>query len=434
VKSLLIRAEDKNQWERRTPLVPDDVKWLTDTCGITTFVEQSGKRFFPIEQYQQAGAIACNDMAHGDVIIGVKEIPQQKIIEGKTYIFFSHTIKGQADNMPMLKQLINQKCTLIDYEKITDQENHRLIYFGNYAGDVGALDILWLMGEYWQNQGIPTPFLECQQAIHYHSLTDARQHLLNVGDKIRHDGLPHALTPLVVGILGYGHVSQGAQAIFDCLPTKKIDPTELPALFRGSGKDNRTIFISIFKEEHLVKRRNGSVFNLKEYFQNPELYESQFEKYLPYLTILINAVYWDRRYPRFVTWEALRRLYNQTRPKLNGIADITCDVNGSIECNVKVTNSGEPAYQCDPINQKINSGHRGAGIVVLAVDNLPTELPNDASMFFSHQLRPFIPSIVQADFTKPMPESGLSSELQKAVILYNGDLTPSFHYLKKYLN
>ncbi|HES58997.1 MAG TPA: hypothetical protein ENO18_01080, partial [Caldithrix sp.] len=152
------------------------------------------------------------------------------------------------------------------------------------------------------------------------------------------------------------------------------------------------------------------------------------------ITIIINATFWDRRYPRFVTWKALEELYKiQPKMKLQGIADITCDVNGSIECNVKTTDSGSPAYLIDPITKRFHMGYKGAGIVMLAVDNLPAELPNDASTFFSNQLKKYVVNILKADYKKNLEQSGLHEDIKKAVIVWNGKLCPDYKYLQESL-
>ncbi|MBN2011971.1 hypothetical protein JW960_21765 [candidate division KSB1 bacterium] len=434
MKSLLIRAENKNKWERRTPLVPADVIWLVENHTIPVFVEHSNKRFFQMLEYEQAGATPVNDMMPGDIILGVKEIPISKILDNKTYLFFSHTIKGQHENMPLLRRIMSGNCTLIDYEKITDENDHRLIFFGRYAGDVGAINILWLMGEHWRCHGIDTAFINCKQAIHYHSLQEAELHMREVGAEISKHGLPASLTPVVIGILGYGNVSTGVQTIMECLPVIRIEPEELPGLASRANIDNQHVYLTVFKEEHLVRRKDGAAFNKDDYFNQPERFESQFEQYLPHLTILVNAIYWDDRYPRFVTWEGLKRVATSGTSKLAGIADITCDVGGSVECNVKVTSSSQPAYRINPLNQHIEDGHCGNGIVVLAVDNLPAEIPNDASTFFSKQLKPFIPAILRADFSKSLEKSGLPAEIKKAVIVYKGELMPDYEYLQDYLS
>jgi alpha-aminoadipic semialdehyde synthase len=434
MNSLLIRAEDKNMWERRATIVPDDLKDITAISGVKSYIQKSAKRYFKVEEYKTAGAQEVDDMTLGDVIFGVKEIPVEKILSDKTYLFFSHTIKGQTENMPLLKTILRSKSTLIDYEKITDKDGKRLVYFGPYAGDAGAIDLLWLMGNYWKNKGVVTPFAEVKQALEYRSVSHAKEELLRIGKQIETDGLASEISPLVIGILGYGNVSKGAQGIFNCLPVEYIKADKLKNFIESGNYSNKKVYIVLFEERHIVKRKDGEGFELQDYFQYPENYENNFEQYLPYLTLLVNAVYWEKSYPKFVTWENLNRLFTQTKNvKLSGIADITCDVGGSIECNVKTTDSGEPAYLVNPITKEIKDGVEGEGIVLLAVDNLPAELPADSSTFFSNLLKPFIPDILKADFSQPFDKLELPSEVKRAVIAHRGQLTPTFEYLEKFI-
>jgi alpha-aminoadipic semialdehyde synthase len=435
MKTLLIRAEDKNAWERRAPLVPKDLKEVVKKTGVKAYLQKSEKRFFPEDDYVSAGAQVCADMNPGEVILGIKEIPDEKLLDHKVYAFFSHTIKGQKENMPMLKKIIQGGSTLIDYERVTDSQGHRLIFFGNYAGHAGTLDILHLMGKYWEDHGITTPFSLARRAMDYGSVKRAQHHMVEIGRGIEKHGLNDKLSPLVIGILGYGNVAKGVQEILHCLPVWFIAPEKLPGFFEKGGADSNQVYVSVFREEHLVRHRKNMLFDLQDYYRHPEYYGSDFERYLPYLSILINAIYWDSRYPRLVTWESLRRLYEgPDAPKLCGIADITCDVGGSIECNVKTTNSEMPAYLCNPMDRSITDGHKGEGIVLLAVDNLPAEIPNDASRFFSNQLKAFIGNLVNADYDKSLKKSGLCPEIQRAVIAYKGELTSPYKNLEPWVS
>lgn len=435
MKSMLIRAEDKNIWERRAPLAPGDVREILAETNGRALVEKSSKRIFPEEDYIRAGARICDDMEQGDVVVGVKEIPVEKLRDDRIYLFFSHVIKGQRSNMPMLKRILSGGSTLIDYEKILDEQGRRLIYFGPFAGDAGAIDILWLMGEHWRRQGIRTPLADLRQASRFSSLKEAEVRLREIGARIAAEGLPAKIAPLVIGILGYGNVGSGAERIFNCLPVERLHPRDLKRVAGGDGADPRKVYVTVFKENHLVRHKNNEPFSLEEYYRRPENYVSRFDEHLPHITILVNAIYWDRRYPRFVTWKSLEKIFgNGHKPRLSGIADISCDVDGAIECNVKTTDSGRPAYQCDPITRAVRDGCEGdGGIVVMAVDNLPCELPRDSSVFFSRQLKTFIPNILSADYNAPLEKSGLSPEVRGAVIAYKGELTPSYRYLGKYI-
>ncbi len=167
MRSLLIRAEDKNIWERRSTLVPSDLKKIHNQVEIKSFIEKSEKRYFKEEDFNRAGAESCAGMEPGDIVFGVKEIPEEKILNKKVYLYFSHTIKGQQENMSMLRRIMDSGSSLIDYEKITDEQGRRKVFFGPYAGDAGAIDILWLLGEKWQKAGIQTPFAGVKQALHY---------------------------------------------------------------------------------------------------------------------------------------------------------------------------------------------------------------------------------------------------------------------------
>lgn len=434
MKKVLIRAEDKNPWEKRAPLVPEDVREIMARTGGEVLVQRSDKRFFQEKEYQRAGAGICEDMSPGEIILGIKEIPEEKLLSEKTYLFFSHTIKGQAGNMPLLKKIMDCGSTLIDYERIVDDQNRRLVYFGRYAGDAGALDILALLGENWQQQGLATPFSECRRAVNYASVQEGKDHLCQIGREILDKGLPRELCPLVIGVLGYGNVSAGAQQIVDCLPLRRVAPKDLPFLAKDKEADPHTVYLAVFTEEDLVRPKAGE-FSLSDYYEHPENYQSCFEDYLSHLTILVNAVYWDSRYPKFVTWEGLRRTREEQGKgmKLKAIADISCDVGGAVECTVKTTDTGSPAFLVDPSSGRVTDGHLGEGIVVLAVDNLPAELPNDSSTFFSNQLKGFLPSLIQADLQKPLQDSGLDPEIRRAVIVHKGELPPGYRYLEKHL-
>jgi saccharopine dehydrogenase (NAD+, L-lysine forming) len=434
MKTLLIRAEDKNEWERRAPIVPDDLVQILRKTGARAYVEKSKKRFYQEGEYAAAGAEICEGGCMADVVMGVKEIPVEKIFPGKTYVFFSHTIKGQKANMPLLKKIIDSGATLIDYEKITDKSGKRLVYFGPFAGDAGTIDILSLMGEYWRHKGLKTPFAACKRAHEYMSVAHAKSHIAEIGMELTKKGLPPSLSPMVVGILGYGNVASGARNILESLPHQYVEPDSLID-YLGSGKaDPKTVVISIFKEKDLVQRKDGAPFDLAEYHARPELYQSSVSPVLRHITILVNAVYWESRYPRFVTWKDVEEIYKtEANPKLQGIADISCDTNGSVELNVKSTDSNQPAYLCDPIHHTTEDGHLGEGIVLLAVDNLPCEVPKDSSDFFSRLMAPLVSNLLSADFSSSLEASGLKPELQKAVIVYKGSLNPAYSYLNDHL-
>jgi len=427
-----IRYEDKYEMERRVPLVPRHVKELVDK-GIEFEVEKSGKRVFKDEEYIRAGAKLVDKIKTADVVLGVKEMPVDFFEERKTYIFFSHTIKGQPYNMPMLRRMMGKKVNLIDYERIVDEQGRRLIFFGRFAGLAGMINSLWSLGMRWKEKGYITPFLEIKQTHHYHSLDEAKVAVMKVAEDLKSEKLPQDLSPIVIGITGYGHVSKGAQEILDLLPVKEIPPAGLPRLFDNGNKSDSLIYKVVFEEKHIAKpKQEGKPFVLQEYYDHPELYESQFEQYIPNLTVLMNCMYWDDRYPRIVTKDYLEELF-AGNPRLTVIGDVTCDPDGSIECTHKGTEIEDPVFVYDPFTRKPAMGFKGDGLLVMAVDILPSELPREASQAFSDALVGFMPEIAKTDFNISFDKLLLPFPVKKAMILHNGELTPDYQYLKEYI-
>ncbi len=427
-----IRREDKNEWERRTPLVPQDVQYLIKEKGLKVHVQPSKLRVYSDEEYEKAGAILKEDLSECSAIFCVKEVPKHLFLPGKTYIFFSHTIKGQKYNMPMLAKMMDLKCNLIDYEKITDEKGRRLIFFGRYAGLAGMVDTLWALGERLKSEGLHTPFEKISQAYKYHGLENIKSHLKDIAKEIEKEGLPQDIVPFVVGFAGYGNVSRGAQEILDILPVEEITPAELLSLKKNFASPHK-IYKIVFKEEDMVKPKGNHPFELFDYYNHPEKYEGVFEKYMPHLTVLINAIYWTEKYPRLFTKEFAKKMWQSGNKKLKVIGDISCDIEGAIEMTVKATDIGNPVYVYNPLNSNVSDGVLGEGFVIMAVDNLPCELPRESSDQFSHILKNYVYEIAHCDFEKPYEELSLSPEIKRALILHKGNLTPDFKYIKQFM-
>jgi len=431
VKKIIgIRREDKNEWERRVPIIPAHIRKLEDV-DIRVCIQPQKNRAFADKEYLSAGAKVTEDIEPCPVILGVKEIPTSLLRPDKIYLYFSHTIKGQPYNMPMLQRLVDLKCTLIDYECIKDENGKRLVFFGRYAGLAGMIDALHILGKRLKQQGLNSPFEKIKPAYKYHDLEEAKSDIALVGKKISENGLPADIAPMVVGFAGYGHVSKGAQEIYDLLPVQQITPRELVS---KKIKSDQLLKV-VFKEEDMVVPVDSSQsFSLQDYYEHPEKYESRFEKYLPFMTILLNGIYWENRYPRLVTKSFLKKYFAGEKQKLQIISDISCDINGSIECTEKTTIPDEPAFVYNPLTDTISDGIEGRGIIVLAVDNIPAELPRDSSAAFSEALWPFIPGIVNADLDQDFQNCNLPAEIKRAAILYKGQLTPAYRYLNEHLD
>jgi len=430
-----IRREDKSKWERRVPLIPEHIKLLKEEYGIETVLQPSKIRIFSDDECKNFGALIKEDLSGCPVVFGVKEIPESFFLPNKTYVFFSHVIKGQSYNMPMLQKMLDLDCNLIDYEKIVNDNNRRLIFFGRHAGIAGMIDTLWAFGQRLKYENISDHFKEIKKAYQYKSLKEAKDVLKEIGWKIQNDGIPETLTPLVCGITGYGNVSKGAQEILDELPIIEISPSQLLNLNQIKSISRNHIYKVIFKEEHLVMpKEENKEFELQNYYENSQDYKSQFEKYIPHLSMLVNCIYWTPQCPRFVTKKYLNSLYLvDENQKLKVIGDISCDINGSIEFTTKVTEPDNPTFVYDPINDRVYDGIEGKGVVVLARDNLPCEIPRESSIFFSNELINFVPQIVNAHRSGSLDKNALPLPIQKALIVYKGELTKDFEYLKEYL-
>jgi len=427
-----IRREDKNRWEGRVPLVPDDIRELIQETDLAFSIQPSTIRSIPDEAYRKAGVDVSEDLSSCDIIFAVKEIPEDLILPEKTYVFFSHVIKAQSYNMPMLKRLMDKGCTLIDYEKMIDDKGRRLIFFGRFAGAAGMVDTLWALGQRHKWEGCDTPFSRIMPAHHYGDTTSAKQALCEVAFFIS-AGISSAISPIIIGISGYGHVSQGAQEMLNSFPVEEVPPAALPSLRESGGRNDR-IYISVFKEEDLVEPIGDDRFDLQDYYENPGNYRSVFHRYWPYMTVFVNAVYWDERYPRMITKNELHeRVTSPIRPWLKVIGDISCDIEGAVECTVRATSTDEPLYVYDPIHDSAIPGIAGCGPVIMAVDNLPCEFPTEASEEFSRALYPFVPAIGKADYGDTLAGSNLPDTIKRATILWRGHLTEEYSYLKDHV-
>jgi alpha-aminoadipic semialdehyde synthase len=429
-----IRHEDKYVMERRVAIIPEHAKLLIEQQGMEILVESSPKRIFTDEEFTAAGAKIVDDVRKAPVIFGVKEMPIDYFEDEKTYIFFSHTIKGQEYNMPLLKKMVEKKINLFDYERVADDEGKRLIFFGKFAGLAGMINSLWSLGQRLMEYGIETPFLKIKQAHNYNSLEEAKKVISDVGEEITKHGLPAELTPLTIGFTGYGNVSNGAQEIAALLPIKEVTPKELLTLSERNDLPNNVLYKVIFKEGDMsVPKKEDGIFELQDYYKHPEKYKGIFEKYLPHLTILMNCMYWDERYPRIVTKEWIKEAFSKETPKLTVIGDVTCDPDGSVEITHKGTEIEDPVFVYNPDTENATMGFQGKGILVMAVDILPSELPRESSIGFSNALLKYIKPIAEADYSLSFEELNIPGPIKNSMILHKGNFTPDYEYMKEFI-
>ncbi|MBE0527220.1 hypothetical protein E4H12_01285 [Candidatus Thorarchaeota archaeon] len=428
-----LRKEEK-AFETRVALIPDHVKSLVDEHHIEFVIEPSTQRAFDEDEFEQVGATTSPLKGSGvPVVLGIKEMPIDFFEKDVAYVFFSHTIKGQKYNMPMLRHIMKTGSTLIDYERVVDDKGRRLIFFGNWAGMAGISDTFRVLGERLEIEGItPNPFAGMRKTLELKGLEAVKEEFKLLGKRIQEQGLPKQLTPFVVGFAGYGNVSRGAQMIFDLLPHEVVQPKDLENL----ESKNNLLYKCVFKEEDMVEPRDSSKkFELQDYYKSgKEGYTGVFHNYVQYLTVIMNCIYWTNKYPRLITKDFIREHWNEESRKLRVIGDISCDVGGAIEFTLDCTTPAKPAFVYLINEDQIELGVKGEGPVIMAVDNLPCELPRESSTSFGETLLDFIPALAKADFKASFEDLDLPREIKDAIIVYRGELTKNYEYLNQYLN
>lgn len=444
----IMREGISKRGEKRVAITPHYAKEITN-LGHRLIIQSAKhpktgelKRAFPDSDYKKAGAEISEDLSSAKVVFGLKEIHHTRILPDKAYYFFSHTHKGQIKNRLMLKTLVENRATLIDYELIRDDRDNRLITAFTYnAGYAGMVDTLWTLGKRIKMYGISNPFEDVPQAVEGQDLLRVKNILKRVAHKIEHTGTPKNIPPIIVCFLGKGKTAFGAREIFDILPHENILLNELKKTF-NEGSRKKIYALQLGPEEiyRLNKTHTESsvVFDKmlirdkrQFYFEHPDYFESNLDQVLPYITVLMNCIAWSPQYPRSVTKALLKKIYSQYKT-LIAIGDITCDPNGSIEFS-KETWIDDPVYIYNPETGEIKNGFDGDGVAVMAVTNLPCEFSSDASSQFSDDVSPFIKSIVSANYKENIRESNLPEEIKRAIILWKGKFTSDFEYMMEFI-
>lgn len=424
-----VRREDKNKWERRVPLTPADLAAIAREHELDVFVQPSDIRVFPDSAYASLGLEVNEDLGSADLVVAVKEIPIGMLREGRSYMCFSHTVKGQDYNMPTLRRMMDLGCTLIDYEKIADDRGRRLIFFSLHAGYAGMIESLRALGLRLAATGRPTPLADLKQPWQYGDLGAAETGVREIGRRLAEQGSGDG--PLVVGIAGYGNVSNGAQAVLEWLPHATIDVADLPRAAEAAA--GAPLAVVIFREEDMVVHASGGAFELQDYYDHPENYAGRFADHLPHLDLLVNTIYWDEPYPRLVTRDWVAAAFAAgAEPRLKVVGDISCDIEGSIEPTVKAATPDVPCFVYAP-DGSVTDGVEGEGLVLMTVDNLPCELPKESSEHFSRVLRDMVPHLARADWKADFDSLDLPDHLKRAVILHRGRLAPAYGYLAQYV-
>lgn len=436
-----MRREDASVWERRAPLAPLHVRKLVRE-GIKVIVQPSNRRAYPLQAYVQAGAIVQEDISDAPVIIGVKQVPVDSLLPNKTYAFFSHTHKGQEANMPMLNAILDRNIRLIDYEKMVDGTGQRVVAFGKYAGIAGMINVLHGLGLRLLALGHHTPFMHIGPAHNYRNSGMAKQAVRDAGYEIALAMMPRSIGPLTFVFTGSGNVSQGAQEIFQELPFEYVDVKDLPQVSH-MGSTTKVYGTIVSRSDHII-RKEGGKFDPEEFEANPEKYYSSFATDIaPYASVIVNGIYWAPDSPKLLTIPDAKRLLRPTYTpwlpisvgspalphRLLAICDISADPGGSIEFMTECTTIDNPFCLYDAEHNKRSDSFAGPGVLVCSIDNMPTQLPLEATQSFGDLLSPYIHDIIKSDATKSLEENKFGPVVNGACITSNGKLTPSFEYI-----
>ncbi|XP_063822481.1 alpha-aminoadipic semialdehyde synthase, mitochondrial [Ostrinia nubilalis] len=438
---IAIRREDQSVWERRAPFSPSNVNKFVRQ-GVKVIVQPSNRRAYPMQSYINAGADVQEDISEASVIFGVKQTPIDLLIPNKTYCFFSHTIKAQEANMPMLDAILAKNIRLVDYEKLMDNEGNRVVAFGKYAGVAGMINILHGLGLRLLALGHHTPFMHIGPAHNYRNSSMARQAIRDAGYEVALGMMPKSLGPLTFVFTGSGNVSQGSQEIFQELPYEYVPP-EMLRKVAEHGSPNKIYGCEVRRRDHLV-RKNGGGYDHQEYEEHPERYISIFaQKIAPFTSVLVNCIYWAVDSPKLLTIPDAKHLlvpsHTPWLPKSIGapalphrmlaICDISADPGGSIEFMNECTTIDTPFCLYDADRNKDTKSFKGPGVLVCSIDNMPTQLPRESTDFFGDLLFPYAEDIMKSDATKPLEKHDFSPVVQGAIITSNGKLTPPFEYI-----
>ena len=390
----LIR-EGKVPADNRVALTPVQCKWLQRNMPVYIKVQHSETRCFKDREYTNAGIEVQDDVKDCDVLLGIKEVPVDMLIPEKTYLFFSHTKKMQPYNQKLLQSIISKKITLIDYECLEHDDGTRIIGFGFFAGVVGAHNGMMAYGK-------RTGHFELGRVYKEKSF-----------QRLIHTYFGLKLPLLKIAVTGSGRVAHGILEIMNLLEIHEAEPEVYLA-----QKFEYPVYVHLKGADLYVDKLTGK-YNRTAFHTHPENYNCLFSKYLGETDVLMNGVYWEEKTPRLFEMDDMQRNdFNITT-----IADISDDRHGSIPCNIKDGTMENPIYGVDKLSGTVTEAYLPGSVDVMAVSNLPNELPRDASRYFGEQLIKF----VLEDLIK-----GGSKIITNATIVKKGNLTEQFNYLKEY--
>ncbi|MEO5601757.1 MAG: NAD(P)-dependent oxidoreductase [Cyclobacteriaceae bacterium] len=380
-----------------TPIQAEEIQLRFQDVKI--ICQSSEVRCFPDKEYQDLDIDVASDISHCDILMGIKEVPLEALIPHKIYLFFSHTIKKQPYNKKLLQEILRKNITLIDYEALKDRHGNRMVAFGRYAGIVGAYNALWTFGKRFGD-------FQMRRAYSCHDVNDLKLELRKVN-----------LPPVKIILTGAGRVGKGSMETLDTAGLRKVNTHDF--LHRNFDE---AVYVQLSSSDY-HKRKEGGHFNRDEFHRFPERYASYFHEYTGVADILIAGAYWNPKAPVLFTRENMMA----SEFKVKVIADITCDVNGSIPSTKIASSITDPIYDYDPHTDSIKPPLSDQKFVtVMAIDNLPCELPRSASEEFGRDLIDrVLPILIGED---------KDEVIERATITHKGLLTENFQHLQDYVS
>lgn len=388
--------EGKIPPDNRVALTPAQCKWLQKIYpGLKIFVQSSSHRCFSDKEFARAGIEVADDLSHCDILFGIKEVPVVDLLENKTYLFFSHTRKKQVNNKNLLQVIIQKKITLIDYECMEHEDGQRIIGFGFFAGVVGAHNGMMAYGE---RTG----------AFHLERVYKQKDF-----KELIHSYFGLKLPNIKIAVTGSGRVAHGILEIMNLMEVVEMEKEEYV-----SREFTYPVYVHL-KGADLYRHSVNGNYSREQFHEHPEEYECLFEQYIPHTDILMNGIFWDVNVPRLFSIERV----SCPRFRIQVIADITDDTNGSVPINLGDQPIEDPVYGVDRFSLKKTPPYQPHSVDIMAVGNLPNELPRDASKYFGEQLIKYV-----------LPDlfANGSRVIEEATIVKKGQLTKRFEYLKDY--
>ena len=388
--------EGKVPADNRVALTPAQCKWIHKASDQVRVIAQSSPdRCYSDKEYASAGVEIRQDLQDCDILLGIKEVPEKELIPEKTYLFFSHTKKKQPYNQALFHSILDRKITLIDYECLEHDDGQRILGFGFFAGVVGAHNGIMAYGRRTGLYKLDRVYQEksFQELIHTYF------------------GLK--LPEIKVAVTGSGRVAHGVLEVMNLLGVIEVEPDEFL-----ERRFSYPVFTQL-KGPGLYAHHQKNTYHRDDFHQHPGNYRCKFHPFTQVADILMNGIYWNKEMPRLFEWEDLAREDFRIRT----IADITDDKEGSIPCNLGDTSIEDPVYGVDCLSRKRTAPYLPGSIDVMAVGNLPNELPRDASRYFGEQLIKY----VLEDLVR-----GGSPIIERATMVKDGQLTAPFSYLREY--